>query len=115
MPRRRPIYWRTADVSAWGAHQRATGRYIGGAGMNAPPTEDRFWSLNFIIGGGRDELARIDGRISLLIYMIRHSGLYSDYNIALFDDAIYRMGKLCVRWVVTYTQVRMALKRLYHS
>src|SRR5258708_19481338 len=54
-------------------------------------------------------------RISLLIYMIRHSGLYSDYNIALFDDAIYRMGKLCVRWVVTYTQVRMALKRLYHS
>jgi hypothetical protein len=27
-----------ADLSAWGAYRRAIGRYIGGAGMNAPPT-----------------------------------------------------------------------------
>jgi len=24
--RRRTIYWRTADLSAWGAHRRAIGR-----------------------------------------------------------------------------------------
>src|SRR6266851_607192 len=38
IPRRRTIYWRTADVSAWGGHRRAIGRYIGGAGIHAPPT-----------------------------------------------------------------------------
>ncbi len=26
IPRRRTMYWRTADVSAWGAHRRAIGR-----------------------------------------------------------------------------------------
>jgi len=26
IPRRRTIYWRTADLSAWGAHRRAIGR-----------------------------------------------------------------------------------------
>jgi len=39
IPRRRTMYWRTADVSAWEAHRRAIGRYIGDAGMNAPPTQ----------------------------------------------------------------------------
>ena len=33
------MYWRSADVSAWGAHRRVIGRSIGGAGMNAPPTQ----------------------------------------------------------------------------
>jgi hypothetical protein len=33
------MYWRTADVSAWGAHRRTICRYIGAAGMNAPPTQ----------------------------------------------------------------------------
>src|SRR2546421_10780881 len=37
--RRRTMYWPTADLSAWGAHRRAIGRSIGGAGMNAPPTQ----------------------------------------------------------------------------
>jgi len=33
------MYWRTADVSANGPSMRSPGRYIGGAGMNAPPTQ----------------------------------------------------------------------------
>src|SRR5258708_10552898 len=51
--RRRTIYWRTADLSAWEAHRRATGRYIGGAGLNAPPTRHSPCCLgNFIFRSG---------------------------------------------------------------
>jgi len=39
IPRSRTIYWRTADVSADGPSMRSPGRYIGDAGMNAPPTQ----------------------------------------------------------------------------
>src|SRR5216683_4223732 len=38
IPRRRTIYWRTADVSANGPSMPSPGRYIGGAGIHAPPT-----------------------------------------------------------------------------
>jgi hypothetical protein len=38
IPRRRRIHARTADVSAWGAHRQAIGRYIGGAPINCAPT-----------------------------------------------------------------------------
>src|SRR5258708_22371632 len=40
MARRRTMYWRSADVSANGPSMRSPGRYIGGAGMNAPPTQE---------------------------------------------------------------------------
>jgi len=32
------MYWRSADVSANDLSMRSPGRYIGAAGMNAPPT-----------------------------------------------------------------------------
>jgi hypothetical protein len=37
--RRRCIHARSADVSAWGAHRRAIGRYIGAAPINCAPTK----------------------------------------------------------------------------
>src|SRR5229473_174120 len=44
---------RTADLSAWGGHRRAIGRYIGDAPINCAPTGyDQSWSLMFIIGLG---------------------------------------------------------------
>jgi hypothetical protein len=39
MPRRRTIDWRIADVSAWEAHRRTSGRYIGGGHDQSAPTE----------------------------------------------------------------------------
>src|SRR5216683_1342061 len=40
-----------ADLSAWGAHRRAIGRYIGGAPINCAPTRYyRCCLVNFIIG-----------------------------------------------------------------
>jgi len=33
------MYWRSADVSANGPSMRSPGRYIGAAGMSAPPTK----------------------------------------------------------------------------
>src|SRR5258708_2569978 len=39
IPCRRTIYWRSADVSANGPSMHSPGRYIGAAGMNAPPTQ----------------------------------------------------------------------------
>jgi hypothetical protein len=48
--RRRCIYARIADLSAWGGHQQAIGRSIGGAPINCAPTGyDRSWLLKFII------------------------------------------------------------------
>src|SRR6266849_2299281 len=45
-----------ADVSAWGAHQRAIGRYIGGAPINCAPTRYyRCCLLKIIIGGNRHQ------------------------------------------------------------
>src|SRR5713101_2198298 len=43
------LFFETA-LSAWGAHRRAIGRYIGGAPIHCAPTGyDRSWSLKFII------------------------------------------------------------------
>src|SRR6266849_11056249 len=40
-----------ADLSAWGAHRRAIGRYIGGAPINCAPTGYyRSWLVKIIIG-----------------------------------------------------------------
>jgi hypothetical protein len=55
--RRRRIYARIADVSAWGGHRWAIGRYIGAGRDKSAPTDGRISLLNFIIGDVRDKSA----------------------------------------------------------